>query len=73
MVYFKTKSPNLGKFWRALNWNNVYIFPIWNNLRTFGIFYNHLVHFVFVWYIFSSFGIAEQEKSGNPGFSRSTT
>jgi hypothetical protein len=25
-----------------------------------------LVHFVFIWYIFSSFGIMLQEKSGNP-------
>jgi hypothetical protein len=45
-----------------------------------GIFYAHLVHFtVFCyilwtfgivcgnWYIFSSFGILYQEKSGNPG------
>jgi hypothetical protein len=26
-----------------------------------------LVHFVFIWYIFSGFGIMYQEKSGNPG------
>jgi hypothetical protein len=39
---------------------------VWNILRTFGIFYDHLVHFVFIWYIFSSFGIMHQEKSGNP-------
>jgi hypothetical protein len=25
---------------------------IWNILRTLGIFYDHLVYFVFVWYIF---------------------
>jgi hypothetical protein len=25
---------------------------IWNILRTFGIFYDHLVHFVFIWHIF---------------------
>jgi hypothetical protein len=35
-------------------------------LRTFGIFYDHLVHFVFIWYIFYVFGIMCQEKSGNP-------
>jgi hypothetical protein len=29
--------------------------------------YGHLVHFVYIWYIFSSFGIMYQEKSGNPG------
>jgi hypothetical protein len=25
---------------------------IWNILWRFGIFYDHLVHFVFIWYIF---------------------
>jgi hypothetical protein len=25
---------------------------IWNILPKFGIFYDHLVHFVFIWYIF---------------------
>jgi hypothetical protein len=40
---------------------------LWDILRTLGIFYDHLVHFVFVWYIFSGFGIAHQGKSGNPG------
>jgi hypothetical protein len=50
MVYFQTKNPNLGKFWRALHrlekW--IYFMAIWNTLRTFEIFYHHLVHFVFV-------------------------
>jgi hypothetical protein len=27
---------------------------------------DHLVHFVLICYIFSSFGIMHQEKSGNP-------
>jgi hypothetical protein len=35
-------------------------------LQTFGIFYDHLVHFVSIGYIFSGFGIMYQEKSGNP-------
>jgi hypothetical protein len=39
---------------------------IWNILQTFGIIYDHLVQFVFIWYIFSGFGIIRQEKSGNP-------
>jgi hypothetical protein len=39
---------------------------IWNVLWTFGIFYEHLVHFLFIWYIFSSVGIMSKEKSGNP-------
>jgi hypothetical protein len=38
---------------------------IWNILQTFGIFYDHFLHFVFIWYIFR-FGIMYQEKSDNP-------
>jgi hypothetical protein len=38
-----------------------------NILRTFGIFFDHLVEFVFILYIFHRFGIMYQEKSGNPG------
>jgi hypothetical protein len=57
MVYFQTKNPNLGKFWRALHWKRlVYFMAIWNILRTFGIFYDHLVLFVFIRYISSGFG-----------------
>jgi hypothetical protein len=33
----------------------------WNILQTFGIFYDHLVHFVFIWYNFSGFGTMHQE------------
>jgi hypothetical protein len=43
---------------------------IWNILQTFGICYDHLVHFVLIWYIFPGFGIMFQEKSGNPGLTR---
>jgi hypothetical protein len=39
---------------------------IWNILWRLGIFYDHLVHLVIIWYIFSGFGITYQEKSGNP-------
>jgi hypothetical protein len=29
MVYFQTQNPNLGKFWRALEWNIlIYFMPI---------------------------------------------
>jgi hypothetical protein len=38
----------------------------WNILWRFGIFYDHLVHFAFIWYIFSGFGFMYQETSGNP-------
>jgi hypothetical protein len=65
MVYFQTKNPNLGKFWRALEWKMlVYFMVIWNILRPFRIYYGHLV----IWYISPRFGIFFcQEKSGNPG------
>jgi hypothetical protein len=39
----------------------------WSSLQTFGILYDHLVHFVFTWYIFYGFGIMQQKSSGNPG------
>jgi hypothetical protein len=67
MVYFQTKNPNLGTFWRAPDWKMLmYLMAIWNILQTFGIFYDYLVHFVFIWYIFSGFGIMYRVKSGNP-------
>jgi hypothetical protein len=66
MVCFQTKIPNIGKFWRALQFEDV------------GIFYGHLVNFTAFWYIlwtfgifcgnlvyFSRFGIFFHEKSGN--------
>jgi hypothetical protein len=50
MVSFQTKIPNLGKFWRALNGKMlIYLMAIWNILRTFGIFYDHVVRFLFIW------------------------
>jgi hypothetical protein len=33
MIYFQTKNPNLGKFWRALKWKMLtYFTAIWNIL-----------------------------------------
>jgi hypothetical protein len=65
MVSFQTKNPVLGKFCRALDWKMlIYFMAIWNILQTLGIFYDHLVHFVSIWYIFPCFW---KEKSGNPG------
>jgi hypothetical protein len=44
MVWFQTKNPHLGKFWRALEWKMmVYFMVIWNILRSVGIFYGHLI------------------------------
>jgi hypothetical protein len=47
---------------------------IFDAFLTMGIFYDHLVHFLFIWYIFliiwyifPGFGIMHHEKSGNPG------
>jgi hypothetical protein len=61
MVYFHTKYAYLGKFSGALDWKMLVYFMA-NILRTFGILYDHLVHFY-------GFGIMHQEKSGNPGCS----
>jgi hypothetical protein len=67
MVYFQTKNTNLVKFWRALDGKIlIYFKAIWNILQEFGIFDYHLVHFGFIWYVFSGLGIKFQEKSGNP-------
>jgi hypothetical protein len=53
MVCFQTKNPKLGKFYRALDCKMfIYFIAIWNILWRFGIFCDHLVHFVFTWYIF---------------------
>jgi hypothetical protein len=47
------QNPNLGKFQRALDWKlSIYFTAISNILRTFGISYEHLVHFLLIWYNF---------------------
>jgi hypothetical protein len=38
---------------------------IWNILRTYEKWYDHLVRFVLIWDIFPNFGIMYQGKSGN--------
>jgi hypothetical protein len=44
MVCFQTKNPNLGKFWRALDWTIlIYFTAIWNILGPFGTFLPVLV------------------------------
>jgi hypothetical protein len=48
--------------WKTL----VYFMAIRSILRPFGIIYGRLAHCVFIWYIFSGFGVMHQEKSGNP-------
>jgi hypothetical protein len=67
MDCFQTKNPNFGKFWKALDWKMfIHFMAIWNIFWRFGIFYDHLVHFVFILYIIPFFGIMYQEKYGNP-------
>jgi hypothetical protein len=67
MVCFQIKNPNLGKFGMVLQWKMlVYLMETWSFLRSFVIFYGHLVQFVVIWHIFPHFGILYQEKSGNP-------
>jgi hypothetical protein len=65
MVCCETKNPNLGKFWRVLQWKMmVYFMDTWSLLWSFVIFYGHLGRGNLVY--FSGFGILYQEKSGNP-------
>jgi hypothetical protein len=53
MVCFRTKNPNLGKFRTALDWKMFINFmSTWNIYWRFGILYDHLVHFEFIWHIF---------------------
>jgi hypothetical protein len=67
MVSFQTKNPNLGTFLKTLDGKMfIYFMAIWNILRTFGKLYDHLVHFLSIWYTFSGFVITYQQKSGNP-------
>jgi hypothetical protein len=76
MVNYQTKNPNLGKFWRALDWTMlIYFMAIWTILQTFGIFYGHFgVYCMTIWYIlckfgtfFPGFGVMYQEKAVKPG------
>jgi hypothetical protein len=54
---FKPQNPNLGKFWRLLDWKILmYFMAIWNILQTFWIFYRHFGYFITIWYILCSSG-----------------
>jgi hypothetical protein len=67
MVCLQTKNPKLGKFGMVLQWKMlVYFMDTWSILPSFVMFYGHLVYVI--GYIFSSFGILYEEKSGNPGY-----
>jgi hypothetical protein len=64
---FSNQNYQFGKNFQGLRLENVDIlYGHFEYCRTFGIFYDHLAHCVFIWYIFSGFGVMHQEKSGNP-------
>jgi hypothetical protein len=44
MVYFYTKNPNLGIFWRALEWKRLVYFMTIQNI------FSRLVYFIAIWY-----------------------
>jgi hypothetical protein len=65
--FFKPKIPiwvNFGGSCNGKAWYT-YFMTIWRILLLLEIFNGHLVYFVVIWYIFTSFGILYQEKSGN--------
>jgi hypothetical protein len=63
---FRTKDPNWGKFWRALQWKmlvyfmtiwSTYTMAIWHILRPFGLSYGRLAYFTAIWHTLRLFGI----------------
>jgi hypothetical protein len=55
-TYFQSKNPNLGKFWRALEWKSlVYSLALCNILHPFGIYYSYLLNFMAFWWQFGIF------------------
>jgi hypothetical protein len=51
MICFQTKNPNLVIFCRVLQFWYMHLMAIWSILRPFGLFCDHLVYFVTIWYI----------------------
>jgi hypothetical protein len=67
MVYFQTQNPNLGNFWRVLQWKTcVYFGDIWSNLQPSGLLHRHLVNLVVIWYNFSPFWYVVPRKIWQP-------
>jgi hypothetical protein len=74
MVYFQTKNPQLGKFRRVIGSKLLirfhghleYFTDIWD-------FFDHLVHFVFIWYIISGFGICTKKNLATLGEGKKST
>jgi hypothetical protein len=63
--FFLDQKSQFGPILEGFRLENVRAFG--NSLWTFGIFYDHLVHFMLIWYIFSGFGIFAK-KIGKNGF-----
>jgi hypothetical protein len=65
---FKTKNPNLGKFLRVLQWKMLkYFMDIGSILQQIGLFYDHLVCFMVIWYMyFSPFWYVAPRKIWHP-------
>jgi hypothetical protein len=63
MVCFITKNPNLGKFWRAIEWKMlVYVMVNWNILGPFS-------NVVVIWYTYlTSFGYIVSRKIWQPWY-----
>jgi hypothetical protein len=58
MVYFQTKNPSLGQFWRVFPLTMlVYFMGIWSFLLQIGIFYGHFVYYTVNWYSLWAFCI----------------
>jgi hypothetical protein len=66
--FFPTKNPNLGIFWRALEWKKLlYSLAISNILVPLGTFYGHFVIMQSFGTLFSALVNCGWKKSGNPG------
>jgi hypothetical protein len=68
-VFFQTKYPDLGKFWKALEWKMLVDFiAIWNIFRAFGIpILGPFVNLVAKLVCFPPFWYIESRKIGQPG------
>jgi hypothetical protein len=80
MAYFKTKNPNLGRFWGDLQWKMLdYFMAFWSILQSFGIGISWLFGiFSPFWYVVSRkiwqprqsppFDLHRRSENMSPGF-----
>jgi hypothetical protein len=65
---FLNRNPHLDKFLRALDWKMlIYFMAIWNILRPFGKFYEHMALFELIWYNFFRLWYHVPRKIWQPG------